>query len=298
MASGGIGNQSPATIFQARLDTADGASDTLTLRRYIGKKVVVSGVTVTIPTAGLTRNIADNLISNVGADAGAAPAASTLYYVYVSNQRAPFSPSSIRLCATAPSLVNGVKYLGTSGNALNWRFVGWVKTNATPEFESTLANRLIVNYYNRILGDVLLTPGYVNDDTPSGYTQNNTSWDAMNGGTDSQGSFISNGEDAVSLKLSAFFQAAFAGGNEVQFAVGVDTITSPDRGTYWVNNIPGTTQQVSSEALYDNVLPEGDHTFAMLCSVQSITITVVADLSRHGAPADPFGTRLEGTLFI
>ena len=85
MADGGIGNQSPATLFQARLNTTPGVSNTLTLLRYAGNKVVVSGQTVVIPGGGLSRLVTDHLIGPTGADSGAAGVASTLYYVVAAN---------------------------------------------------------------------------------------------------------------------------------------------------------------------------------------------------------------------
>jgi hypothetical protein len=66
-----------------------------------------------------------NRITAAGADAGAAMAANTSYYVYASNSQATFAPSSVRGSATAPT--DG--YLG-AGNAINWRHVGWVHTDA------------------------------------------------------------------------------------------------------------------------------------------------------------------------
>jgi len=77
----------------------------------------------------------DNLLSSTGADSGGAAAASTIYYVYASNASASFAPSDLRLSATAPT--NG--YLGASGNALNWRHVGWLATNASTQLADAMA---------------------------------------------------------------------------------------------------------------------------------------------------------------
>ncbi len=219
MASGGIGNQSPATIFQARLDTTLGVSSTLTLGRYIGNKVVVSGVTVSIPPTGLARNVADNLIDATGADSGAPGAASTLYYVYVSNILASFSPETIRLSATAPTLVNGVRYLGSSGDPLNWRFVGWVRLNATPQFESTLKNRLIINYYNRFTLR-LYTPA------SGDFSSSSTTFVEVDPTGSLRVSFISNGEDSVRLDASAALSASNL--TVWASALGIDSTTVPD----------------------------------------------------------------------
>ena len=220
MAQGGIGNQSPASLFQARLDTTDGVSNTLTLRQYAGNKVVVSGITVPIPNAGMSRNVADNLIDAAGADSGAPGAANTLYYVYISNQKASFSPSSIRLSSTAPSLVNGVKYLGSTGNALNWRFVGWVRLNATPNFEFSDVYAGIVNYYNRLLVRLFTCPGFVNDGSSRDWAPPSPNvWTAFNNGVGNLLRFISNGEDAITLLMSA---DGVGGGTNAFSGIGID----------------------------------------------------------------------------
>lgn len=113
MAGGGPGNSSGGNVFQARLNTAlGGQSNTLTLLPYKGNQILVGGRVVTVPSLGLTRLVTDNIISGSGADSGSPGIANSLYYVYVSNNLATFSPSSIRLSSTPPVLVNGVKYLG------------------------------------------------------------------------------------------------------------------------------------------------------------------------------------------
>lgn len=216
MADGGIGNQSPASLFQARLLTANNIGPTLKLGQYNGNKVVVSGQTVNIPQTGLARDVADNLISAAGADSGAPGAANTLYYVYISNQKASFSPSSIRLSATPPSFVNGVKYLGNTGNALNWRFVGWVRLNATPNFESSDKNRLIINYYNR-----LNLP--LRADASADFTTSTAPFTQVDPAGSLTVNFISNGEDSVSLGNNHLASSA----NTTIWAIGlgVDSVT-------------------------------------------------------------------------
>lgn len=291
MADGGIGNQSPATLFQARLITADGVSNTLTLGQYAGNKVVVSGMTVPIPTLGLSTSIADDLIDANGGDAGTPPAASTLYFVYVSNQKATFAPVSIRLSSTAPVLVNGVRYLGSSGNALNWRFVGWVKTNATPQFESTRANRLIVNYYNRLSLSLFANPGYVDDDAFTTYSHNSATYSELNGGVDNKVSFISNGEDEVHLEMVTV--TTTGNGNSILPGIGIDSVTDAaisalcGSGTVSVNG--------SWPLSYDKALPEGDH-FAAMLAYTNAAATIYADGPRAGSAADPPMTIISGFI--
>jgi hypothetical protein len=213
MAGGGPGGGVSPSVAQAgffaRLKTdLSGVSNTLTLLPYKGNTVLVNAKTVTIPALGLTRLVTDNLITALGADSGGPPAASTLYYVYVANSLASFSPSSIRLSATAPSLVGGVKYLGVAGNALNWRFVGWVMPNATPNFESSTIKRFIANYYNREALTLFCNPGYVNSNAFGTTLLPQASWALINGGVGDGFKWIGNGEDSSMIRASCMQDGA------------------------------------------------------------------------------------------
>ena len=291
MADGGIGNQSPATLFQARLDTVDGVSGTLTLRQYAGNKVVVAGLTVSVSSSGLSVDVTDNLIDAAGADAGAPPSPSTLYYVYISNRRSPFSPESIRLSATPPVLVNGVKYLGASGNALNWRFVGWVQPNATPEFESTTVNRLIVNYYNKRALSILVNPGYVNDDAYTSYLISSATFQKIH--ADAEGSFISNGEDAVALTLNYMVNTGGHGGNNlIGMGFGSDYLTSPRVCFTLQPDFNGNRGALA----YSGLEAEGLVPISLLGVCSTGTDEIYADSARFGAVADPRSTMISGTI--
>jgi hypothetical protein len=293
MASGGGGvTQSLTTLFQARLQTSSGVGNTLRLARYQGNKVVVAGVTVIIPQTGLDRDVADNLITAAGADSGAPGAANTLYYVYISNRRATFSPESIRLSATAPSLNNGIKYLGLSGNAANWRFVGWVRLNATPQFESSDTNAWIVNYYNRLLKAIFANPGYVNDDAQNFYTVNGN-WAAANGGVDSAISFIANGEDDPILVAIAV--TAAASGIKMLVGVGIDgnPPSKASEGSVSTSNAGLVLSSDGSEAL-----SEGVHTADLYGASQGGGGVFISDDVRLGAPADPRMSMVTGKVMV
>ena len=255
MAQGGIGNQSPATLFQARLDTSIPLSNGLRLLPYIGNKVVVSGQMTLIPSGGLLVLNTDNLIDVTGADSGAPGVANTLYYVYVSNQKASFAPSSIRLSAIPPATVNGVKYLRPTGNALNWRFVGWVRLNATPLFEFSDTYAGIVNYYNRILRRLFTCPGYINDgSTGTWHPGAGGVWHPVNAGVGNLVRFIANGEDAVILFGSA---ESRGGGTDAWFGIGIDGTNGVQASAAITNQSINGYNAVVSQTLE---LTEGDHT--------------------------------------
>jgi len=97
-------------------------------------------------------NLSGNLIDSNGADAGSAPGASTLYYAYLSNSIASYAPYSLRLSATVPT----DEYLGTSGNAKNWRFVGALYCNASTQ----IANDLEICGYAREDKNIYLTSDF------------------------------------------------------------------------------------------------------------------------------------------
>lgn len=302
MAGGGPGPATPINIFEARLKTdLEGVSATLTLLPYKGNRIEINRRLVLLGVGGLTRDVADNLITVTGADSGAAGAVSTLYYVYVANALATFSPSSIRLSATAPGLVNGVKYLGTTGNALNWRFVGWVQLNATPNFESSLLSRLIINYYNKIALALYANPGFVDDNATTSYTTSSATWirvsaaTGIGGVTTSTLSFISNGEDDVDYDATFFGFGANGGGVPV-VAIGVDSITQ----AAVTGELAAAASSVSSSTMIGSkvTLAEGLHTLEMLiASIVANPSTFFADVGRFGgSAADEPATMMSATV--
>lgn len=276
-----------ANTFQGRIERT--SATVVTLNRYNGDLVVVNNVEVAIGTSGIALATTDNLITATGADAGAAMAASTLYYVYVSNSSASFAPSDLRASATAPSRVSGVYYLGTSGNALNWRFVGYVRTSSATEFVDTETDRGVSNYYNRRPLTLRLRPGYVDDNLVTTYVFAAANFTAVNGGTGATMSFIANGEDAVTAHLSANFSSA--AGSNGRMGLGIDSTTQPENA------------QVCDSALALETTPpltitpaQGYHTISMLIQSGGVSVTVYADHSRLGAAADVPGTMAYATV--
>jgi hypothetical protein len=276
----------PAGTFLARLSTGLGVSDTLTLLPYNGNKVEVNRRLVNIPDAGLTLDVADNLIDASGADSGSPGVASTPYQVYISNALASFSPSSIRLSVATPTLVGGVKYLGNSGDAPNWRFVGLVYLNATPQFESTPQNQLICNYYNRLRvkifspasGDFSTTSGsYVQVDPAGSLTV----------------SFLSNGEDSIRLAgAGAASESAiclFAAG------IGIDSTTAPS--IVAVNGRGGVGIQETIAPQMEVDLSEGFHFATLLYVVSGGTTLAFSALDPVGSSGVP-ATFMDGSLFV
>lgn len=283
--------------FQARMKTDyEGVTNTVTLFPYEGNSIDISGQVITVPDVGLAVNITDHIIDSTGADSGAAPIAlNNVYSAYVSNGSASYAPTSVRLSITMPTLVSGVKYLGNSGNALNWRFIGWIGTNPTPKFESSLARRYVVNWYNRRAARMFVCPHYVDDNAGTTYTVTSTTYTSLNGGTDDYVQYISNGEDVCSFVFSAFNNNNI-GGVGGRIGLGLNTSAGPF-----------STAIISSTGTFSTFISGFSHEVEgspaslqmMCCSPTGGThITFVADDARNGCTADPAVTFLEGTAQV
>lgn len=286
-------------VFQARLFTElNGVSSTLTLLPYKGNEILVNDELVVVPDAGMTRLVTDNMIDAAGAVSGV-PAPDTLYYVYVSNSQAVFSPLSIRLSATPWTTVEGVKYLGAAGNARNWRFVGWVRPNATPQFESSESGRLIINYYNRIALQMFVNSGYVDNNANTTYSTSSVTWatlQSITGMGPSQMRFISNGEDAVD------YDATYILNGQSIALVGIVGIGEDSQ----TQAIAGALCQPTAGTSNDSVpvekatfFPEGFHTLDMLICISGAgPLTFYADIGRPGGDAvDVRGTLMSAMVY-
>jgi len=221
-------------------------------------------------------------------------AASTLYYVYVSNADATFRPSKLGASATAPSAYRGSRYLATSGNGANWRFVGYVRTDGSTEFVDTAQNRLVVNYYNRRPLDVFANPGYVDDNGYTTYTTTSTTWVAANGGTGSRIAIISNGEDVTLIHGTATV-VADTNSRLISIGLGVDSTTNATAGLFTEDHT--TPDYHGTSFLWPQVYAEGYHTLDLLWNVSSAaTITAYADNIRLGGTADARITGIYGSV--
>lgn len=160
----------------------------------------------------------DNLITATGEDSGGACAASTFYYVYASNASASYRPSDIALSTTAPT----AGYLGTTGNALNWKLVGWVRTTAATGFAFSDTQRLVCSKWNpRFLR------AYVTESTSHTYATG--TWRKWNNADATKIEFITH-EDHLSAVFAVSAYIASAAMVAGYVGVGVDstsTLISP-----------------------------------------------------------------------
>ena len=281
---------SETELFQGRLDLT--SSTQITLLRHNGGKIVV-GTEYVDPGSGLILVTTDNLITSTGVDAGGAMAANTLYYLYVSNSLASFAPIDLRASTTAPSLVGGVYYLGSSGNALNWRFAGLARTNGSVQVEDNTTNRLLLNYYNRKKKTLLAAPGYIDGNSFSSYTTSSTAWTPANGGTGSRISFLSFGSDN-----EVEFHAHFIADPSVSqiAALGISALDSTT-DTKVMTQTPTGARGIGSIS-WSTLPTDGYHTCDLLVRVSGGVGIYYADNERGGAVSDPYLTYLHGIVWL
>lgn len=114
---------------QCRLSVT--STTVLTLKPYNGNNVIVNGVPLQLPPAGVTYTLSGL-------------AASTLYYVYLSGNTA--SPALSVSATTHVTGTNGVEV--KSGDATQ-TLVGMVRTNASTQFVDSATQRFCANWFNR-----------------------------------------------------------------------------------------------------------------------------------------------------
>jgi hypothetical protein len=114
---------------QCRLSVASTTS--LILKPYNGNSVIVNGVPLQLPSAGVS-------ISNSGLSA------STLYYVYLSGTTA--SPALVLSTTGHGTAPNGVE---TQGGNTALTLIGMIQTNASSQFVDSAALIGCLNWFNR-----------------------------------------------------------------------------------------------------------------------------------------------------
>lgn len=276
--------------FEARMQLD--STTQVSLQRYKGQYVWINGEYIDPGSGGLALVTTDNLLSSTGTDSGGAMGTNTLYYVYVSNSSASFAPGDLRASATAPSLLNGVKYLATSANGANWRFVGWVRTNGSTQFLDNVTDRRVVNYYNRERKDILICPAYSDGASATSYTTTSTTLVQANAGTGCTASFISNGEDAVDYGVFGAIAVSTAGRGYI--GVGEDSTTTAS--VLGMMDEPAGGLVFTAGAGKSSTFAEGYHTLDMLIATQAGTATYYADFGRLGGSADIRTTYLKATV--
>lgn len=158
---------------QCRLSV--GSTTTLVLAPYNGRNVIVNGIPLQIPTAGITYT-ASGL------------AASTVYYVYLGGTTAA---PVISLSTTA--YVTGTNGVVVKSGDATQTLVGMVRTNASTQFVDSLASRTCLNWFNRRNLPVA---------NPSSSTFTFTSTTPVEASTTLRAVFLTWADDGVDISIS------------------------------------------------------------------------------------------------
>lgn len=180
-------------IGQCRLSVV--STTQIKLSPYNGNNVIVNGVPLQIPAAGITAS-------------NSSLAATTVYYVYLGGTTAA---PTLSLSTTGHSTAsNGIE---TKTGDTTQTLVGMVRTGASSQFLDTAAARFCLNWFNRrkVLGSVAAVPNY---------TFTNTSLAEIN--TALRVEFLAWGDDApVITQSGAMSQSATA---SIVSAASVDAV--------------------------------------------------------------------------
>lgn len=286
-------------VAQVRLQRT--SSTGVQLLSFGGGLIEVNGEIVDVG-AGKLCQTSDNLIDGTGANAGAAMGASTIYYLYISNSLASYQPGQLKASTTVPTgLASGSAlgsavhpddfYLGTSGNARHWRFVGMARTNGSTQIVDSTTQRFVASYYNRLGRDLITVPAYSDGNSQTSYTLSNTTWARINGGTGDTLEWLSFGDEAVEFDGQCYSNNTGAQVNSVGIAF--DSTTSPRvEGILYPANVAACSTPVAHK--YTPTL--GYHYACLMSKTTGGTMTVVVDSARSGASADPYVTFLEGLV--
>lgn len=283
-----------AQCFQGRI-TRSSASLLLVLP-HRGNLIWINGQYLDLSAVSVECNFTDALIDADGLDAGVSPGAQICYYAYVSNNVATFAPQTLRLSTFQPTELGGVLYLGTSGNAANWRFAGLVGTWAST-FKDEDQFRLVGNYYNRVPRRLFVNPGYVNDNANTTISVNTASYQPVNGGTSDFVAFVGWGgvvPDVVNLH--AIYSSGVIGANSLRVGIaGALDVGAPGQ-VLAASAFTAAAQNTEVTVVVPYVCDTGINVATMMAYSQSVASTLIVDRTRNGNVADPPSTFLAGTV--
>jgi len=273
--------------FQARI--AFVSSTKLNLGQYGGNYVEINGERLTLTSSGLDLITTDHVLDAAGLDSGGGMSVTTRYSIYVSNSLASFAPGTVKASVTTPSVVNGSLYLGNTGNALNWRFVGtaYAISNAgTPNFADSLTQRYVSNYYNKRQVRLYRCPGYNDDGNRTTITVNNAVWGVIKA-NDYALEYIDNGIDATEFYVQGYHEDLTK-----TLYVGIGLAFTGDVRKQGI--CPALAMGCVKEVIAPGSLQQTQVNFLALTSAST---TVVVDDVKNGASVDPAVTFIEGWVW-
>lgn len=283
-----------AQCFQARMELSSATQ--IVLLPYRGSRIWIAGEYLDLSIVSVVLDFADNLLASDGTDDGAGPAAQDAYYAYVSNASASYAPQSLRLSTFQPSELEGVLYLGTSGNAANWRYVGQVGTWGS-SFKDDAQYRLVGNYYNRLPRSLFTCPGYVDDNANTTISINNAAYGPVNGGIGDYVAFIgTGGVFADFVQLHACFASGLIGANVLRVGISCSLLVGIPGDVRAVAAFPAATQNTEASVAVAYKCDTGINVATLVAYSQSVASTLVVDRTRNGSSYDPPSTYLSGLV--
>lgn len=190
-------------------------------------------------------------------------------------------------------LDNGIYVAANSANGRKLLFLGWIRIDAARNLQDNVAQRLVINWYNRQNKPLILTPGYVNDNAATNLGALNTAnWARINAGTGDTGEYIATGQDVVDF-AAHFVLGAVAPAAAQVFGIGDNSNTAPVACT----EMGSLAIARSSCTVRVTMLPPvGYRTVTMLGRTGALATTLLADDGRNGAAADIPATSLYGDV--
>lgn len=205
--AGGIGlSEAIKELCDLRVDRQSASQ--IRVSKAVGGRIYVNGEVLSADNITSYDNTSDMIDGNGDQMVGTTPGFDGLYYAYVSNNQATYAPSTLRLSGNGPTLFDSVYYLGTSGNAANWRFVAVVATDGSGEFQDSDTQRFICNLYNRRTKRLFVCPNYSDTGAQTTYTVQANGWSDISGGGAIQ--YVSMGIDAIAWCVQMLASAAGA----------------------------------------------------------------------------------------
>lgn len=252
---------------------------------FNGTVIEVNGEDVDFGSGFLVSNT-DNLIDDNGADTGFDADGVRMYFAYISNSTASYASESLRLSETAPDgLISGIKYLGGSGNAVHWRYVGKAY-RSFPGFHDEITKRNVSSYYNRVAKDVFICPSYSNNNLWTSYFRNTSTWDSL-----ATVSFVCHGDESATFEAFSRSYSASGWGN---VGIGVDTDTSIRRSGQ--NMSTSGLDAVMNSCRYDFKPDDGLRVIHISTLTSGGSVRFDADSPRNGASSDVPTTYLTGKV--
>jgi len=286
VASGGGGGGGVAGIVPG--GRLAGGGLTLSYGRYSSDFIEINGEQVQISLLSLSLSPGTFLIDANGNNTTAGMVIGSTYHIYMSNSLATAAPKSLR--ASAVDAFGG--YLGTTGQAANWRQVGMVKLNASGQFEDSDARRFIFNYFNKLPRRLYVRPGYKDDNLATQVAVSNTVWFPLGNYPDYRLEFLS--ESMAVIELHAETSVVKSGGGDVW--IGISNVNQPPATQTLVQNSAFTPVSMTHFAI-NNFF---DHSYYcdFQVRVSGGSATFYADNARTGTQStDPPITTFWGTIW-